>query len=189
MKYITQTAVIFCLILLAGCSIFPAANNQKTHYYDLTQPPRITLHQPLEVLPFVTTSGDRFRMAARIGKSEIAGDDFHKWILPPGSLLTKYLRLAFRDTPETHLQSEEDPMTLNGEILTFEISGKYAELGVRYHLNYKKKQLDKTILLREKLAEETPAGFAAAMSKTAEKFAGIVATDANRMSQTISKKK
>ena len=88
------------LVMAAGCSIFPTPDNTETFYYDLGIPERAATDFRIEVSPFSSMTNERFRMAARGDNNVIHGLEFHKWAQTPGPLLTKYLRLAYRDASE-----------------------------------------------------------------------------------------
>lgn len=85
------------LIVAGGCSIFPTPDNTETLYYDLDIPERCNTDLQIEVSPFTTMTSERYRMATRGEDNVIHGREFHKWVQTPGPLVTKYLRLAYRD--------------------------------------------------------------------------------------------
>ncbi|OQA85861.1 MAG: hypothetical protein BWY31_01628 [Lentisphaerae bacterium ADurb.Bin242] len=168
------TGLVFC----AACSIFPEPEQTETFYYDLTVPKQIALPKPVEIIPFSSVTGERFRMACREKENIVRANEFHKWVQTPGSMLTKYLRLAFRNEPGDIGKSAPDSLLISGTVLLFEMRDGYAELAVRYQIQYgAKDKINKTIMIREKLAGSTPTQFAEAMSKTAERFALLLARE------------
>lgn len=178
--FLIGTGLLFC----AACSIFPEPKQTETLYYDLTVPDRIALPGPVEILPFASVTGERFRMACREKNNIIHANDFHKWVQPPGSLLTKYLKLAFRNEPSDSRKQGTTPLLISGTVLLFEMRDGYAELGVYYQIQYgTQDKINKTIMIREKLADSTPSQFAEAMSKAASRFALILAEESSSLVQ------
>lgn len=185
-----STARIFCpilpavLVMAAGCSIFPTPDNTETFYYDLGIPERAGTGFRIEVSPFSSMTNERFRMAARGENNVIHGLEFHKWAQTPGPLLTKYLRLAYRDTAEPALPaavSQEDVYRLNGTVLVFEADKGEAKLGLRYSISWgkagEKSSVIRTVLVTEKMTDNSPGAFADAMSRAAAKVSDMILSD------------
>ena len=120
-------------------------------------------------------------MLRRKNDISVVSSDFNKWMQPPGALLTRYLRLAFRNRLETHAVSRDQCAVLRGEVITFEINGKEAVLGVRYQLRYDRQTYAKTVLIKEKIEGRGPAAFAEAMSRAAERFAQMITVESARI--------
>ena len=170
------------LVFCTACSIFPEPEQAETFYYDLTVPDRIAMPNPVEIIPFTSFTGERFRMSCREKDNIIRSNDFHKWVQTPGSLLTKYLRLAFRNEPGNIGKPVTDPLLISGTVLLFEMRDGYAELGVRYRIQFgARNKISKTIMIREKLTENTPAQFAEAMSRAVNRFARILAEESTAL--------
>lgn len=171
------------ILLLASCNIFPSPEVAVSRYYDLSIPERVPLDgKNVLVLPFASNSGDRYKMALREGNS-IRSSEASKWIMPPGSLMTKYLRLAFRSEPGMRQSRQE--ITLSGTVSAFESQKGEAILGLTYKLRPSvgtgMKEFSRTILLREKFEGSSAEAFAAAMSKAAEKAAESIAADIKKL--------
>jgi len=178
MKIIQLFCILTGLVFCAACSIFPDPEQTETSYYDLDIPARIVMEKPVEVVPFSTITGERFRMAYREEGNIVRGNEFHKWVQTPGAMVTKYLRLTFRDDPNEKSRNAQYTLDISGSVLLFEVLDDYAELGVRYKIQYgSREKIFKTILIREKLTEKTPRHFAAAMSKAANQFALLLAKE------------
>ena len=138
----------------------------------------------IEVSPFSSMTNERFRMAARGDNNVIHGLEFHKWAQTPGPLLTKYLRLAFRDAAEERLPAavkQEELYHLNGTVLVFESDKGEAKLGLRYSISWgragEKNSVIRTILLTEKMTDGSPGAFADAMSRAAAKVSDMILSD------------
>ena len=166
--------------LISGCSIFPEPRQSSIEYYDL-KPPKQLQCPPIDVEQFVSFSGERQRMLRRKRDISVESSDFNKWMQPPGALLTRYLRLTFRNHLETPIVNRDQCAILRGEVITFEINGKEAVLGIRYQLKYDRQTYSKTVLIKEKIEGRGPAAFAQAMSRAAERFAQMIAVESARI--------
>ena len=177
LKLVPAVFVLGC----CGCSLFPEPRQSAIEYYDL-KPPAAIQSVPLDVEQFATFSGERQRMMTRDNDTTVRGSDFYKWNQSPGAMLTRYLRLAFRNQLADPAVNLEQTVILGGEVLTFENRGKSAVLGVRFHLKYKRKVYSKTVLVAVKMKNHSPTAFAEAMSTAAERFARMAAAEARRIS-------
>ena len=175
-----------CILLFCGgCSLFQQ-ESVPTCYYDLGIPGN-TLSSPrgdIIVQPFGSLSGERYRMMWRKGHL-LYGDDENKWQMPPGSLVTKYLTLAFR-TSNKSSRTEKPNVFLDGKVTAFEADGDCVVLGLLYRVSAPMENgargritwlRDRSILLREKMRGKTPEDFASAMTKAMEKASGIILKD------------
>ena len=172
-------SAVFCGMVLSGCSLLSEPDQSAIEYYDLKQPDRLGA-VPVTVEQFANFSGERQRMIRRKNETEIKSSDFHKWMQSPGGLLTRYLRLAFRNDDNDNLFQSSSPVILSGEVLTFEVNQNHAELGVRYRLQRGRKKFSKTVLIQEKLDGKGPKAFSLAMSKAAERLARKIAAEAGK---------
>ena len=169
-----------CGLVFCGCSLLSSPEQSSIVYYDLLQPDKIA-SVPLDVEQFASFSGERQRMARREQSTRICGSDFHKWVQSPGGLVTRYLRLAFRNETGDDPRKVSDPVELRGEVLTFEVDKNHAVLGVRYHLRRGKHSFSKTLLIREKMDRYDPESFTLAMSKATNRLAQTIAADAAKL--------
>ena len=167
------SAALLCVCGCA-CTLFSPEEPSGTSYFDLEQPERIPLPVPVEVAPFSSASNERFRMSFRENAVLFRSSDRNRWAQTPGMLLTKYLRLTFRNGEKDVPADPGRKVHLKGEVLAFNTSGDQAELAVRYTLQYKDRVVGKTVLFREKMKQFTPEGFAHAMSRAAFRLAQLV---------------
>ena len=172
--------VLAAVLCSSGCSILPEPRQSSIDYFDL-RPPKQIQSLPVDVDQFVTSSGERQRMLRRSRDIYMESSDFHKWVQPAGLLLTRYLRLAFRNPLQNQPVNRDRCVILSGEVLAFERNGDNAMLGVRYLLKYDRKTYAKTVLITEKIDGSRPAAFAEAMSRAAERFAGTVAAEITKL--------
>lgn len=183
----TLCSIFLFISVLFGCcscSLLPQPANSPTTYYDLGIPEKV-LSSPkgeIHVLPFNSLSGERFRMVRRNGYILINDND-NKWQMPPGSLVTKYLTLTFRDTAKPDLRNRAN-ITLSGSVTAFEADEDEAILGILYRIKYlpenfssPKWNIERSVLIKEKISGNTPADFAAAMTKALEKTAKMIIKD------------
>ena len=168
--------VLAAVLCSSGCSILPEPRQSSIDYFDL-RPPKQIQSLPVDVDQFVTSSGERQRMLRRSQDIYMESSDFHKWVQPAGMLLTRYLRLAFRNPLQNQPVNRDRCVILSGEVLSFERNGDNAVLGIRYQLKYDRTTYAKTVLITEKIDGSRPAAFAEAMSRAAERFAGTVAAE------------
>lgn len=169
-------------VCLAGCSILPEPRQGRIEYFDL-KPPAQLKSPPVEVEQFVTFSGERSRMVRRKRDIFVESSDFYKWAQSPGALLTRYLRLAFRTSLQSPASVREKCVIVRGEVLTFEMNGENAVLGVRYQLKYGSQAYCKTVLLTEKMKGSSPSAFAEAMSRAADRFVRSVAAEIGKLTE------
>ena len=166
-----------CTALFCGCSLLTGNSQSPIEYYDLLLPDKLSA-VPINVEPFASFAGERLRMVRRRDATRIYGSDFHKWAQAPGALLTRYLRLAYRNEPVENPLKTGEPVTLRGEVLAFELDQGIAKLGIRYTLRRGYQSYTKTVLLQEKLDGKGPKAFSEAMSRAADRFARLAAAEA-----------
>ena len=171
--FITVLATAVCV---TGCSILPEPRQGRIDYFDLKYPNLIQT-RPVDVEQFITSTGERQRMLRRKHDIYMEGSDFHKWMQPAGPLLTRYLRLAFRNPHQKQPVNRDDCVIISGEVLAFERNSDKAVLGVRYQLKYDRQTYTRTVLITEKITGSRPAAFAEAMSRAADSFARTVAAE------------
>ena len=182
---ILVSSVSICAVFFCGCSLLPEPAVNVTKYYDLGIPAKTFSAEngDITVQPFTSSSGDRYRMISRKGNL-LSGDDNNKWQMPPGSLLTKYLTLTFSRDPSVR-RSGDTQNILSGNVVAFEADRGEAVLGLRYKIRKfsgKKETpevISKSLMLREKIKENTPESFASAMSRAAERAAMLILKDIN----------
>lgn len=169
-------AALAAAVCMTGCSILPEPRQSRIDYFDLRYPGLIQ-SRPVDVEQFVTSTGERQRMLRRKKDIYMESSDFHKWMQPAGPLLTRYLRLAFRNPHQKQPVNRDDCVIISGEVLAFERNGDNAVLGIRYQLKYDRQTYTRTVLITEKINSSKPAAFAEAMSRAAENFARTVAAE------------
>ena len=176
-------AVFVVITGLCGCSFLPEPAENVTRYFDLGLPAKTlkAASGSVTVLPFSSSSGDRYRMVYR-KDNLLCGDDNNKWQMPPGSLITKYLTLAFSDSGADR-STGNIRYTLSGSVTAFEADKGDAVLGLRYKIRKElsggktAEVIERSLFLREKIRGNAPSDFASAMGRAAEKAALLILKD------------
>jgi len=171
------------LCLGQGCGgILSSEPYHESKSYDLGVPAEVKAAAFLQVEPFSSSSTCKFKMLYRTGSNELSIDEFDKWIQPPGQLLTKYVRLAFRTSPGDSFVAGGAKYRLYATILAFEAdldAGK-ASLGVRYELlddSDPSARVERTVIFSQPLDGSDAQAVAAAMSKAAAAMVQAVKKD------------
>lgn len=169
------------VLLCSSCTFFTPENQSETGYYDLAHPEKIMLSVPVRVQNFTSSANERFRMSYRKDEVTLYSSDQSRWAQTPGNMLTKYLRLAFRNEEKDKPCPGKDPLIVSGEVLAFETTGTIAELAVNYTLQYKGRSVSKTVLFKEKMKHFSGQDFARAMSKASGRFARLIANESTML--------
>ena len=86
------------LPLLAACSfsLIPEADVTENGIFDLASPAPIgELPFTIDVNAFSSECAGRYKMVFREKGNRIVVDEFNRWSMPPGAMLTKYLAARF----------------------------------------------------------------------------------------------
>ncbi|MBO5725390.1 MAG: hypothetical protein J6S58_11235 [Lentisphaeria bacterium] len=177
-KYVRSlSAAVSLAVTGCSCTFFVPEKQLSTGAYDLEVPERIPMQIKVNVSNFSSIANERFRMSFRQNAVLFRSRDLKRWTQTPGLLLTKYLRLAFRDGEKDHPADPVKKIQLSGEVLSFCTTDKEVELAVSYILRSKNRSVSKTVLLREKLENFSAETFARAMSKAAGRLAHRIAEE------------
>ena len=101
------------LPLLAACSfsVIPKTGYTETRTFDLSSPaPFGELPFIVEVESFSNECSGRYKMVVREDPNRIDVDEYNRWAMPPGAMLTKYLAARFAVPPDNHLSQSEKPV-------------------------------------------------------------------------------
>lgn len=128
-------AAIFAA-LLAACSVslVPQTDYTEPRTFDLASP------TPLADLPFVietdTFSNEcsgRYKMVFRENANRIEIDQYSRWSMPPGSMITKYLAARFATPPGNMSRVRKTVFELDGSVLTCELNREKKEVSLMVH--------------------------------------------------------
>ena len=125
--------------LLAACSVslVPPTDFTEPKTFDLASP------SPLEGLPFIievdafsNECSGRFKMVFREKGNRIEIDQYNRWAMTPGAMLTKYLAARFAATTGNQNRTEKPVFELDGTVLNCELDkvGKKVDLMVHYFI-------------------------------------------------------
>ena len=124
MKRFTLWCAAMALPLLAACSfsLIPQSDFTETRTFDLASP------EPLGELPFIvdvdafsSECAGRFKMAFREAANQITVDEYNRWSMPPGAMLTKYLGARFAAQTGNQSRAGKPVFELDGSVLNCEL--------------------------------------------------------------------
>ena len=124
------------LPLLAACSfsVIPQAEFTETRTFDLVSPSSIgELPFTVDVDAFSSECASRYKMVFREKGNQIIIDEFNRWSMPPGALLTKYLAARFA-APSGHYGLDGRPaFELDGTVLNCELNKEKKQVDLLVH--------------------------------------------------------
>ena len=136
MKRVSLWCAALLLPLLAACSVslVPRTEYTEPKTFDLVSP------SPLDELPFIvdvdafsTECSGRFKMVFREEANRISVDEYNRWSMPPGAMLTKYLAARFA-TPSNNQGREKKPtFELDGSVLACELNKATMQVDLMIH--------------------------------------------------------
>ena len=179
MKRFTLCFAVILLPILAACnfSVIPPTDFTESRTFDLASPATFEkLPFTLDVDAFSSECAGRYKMVFREASNRIDVDEYNRWSMPPGAMLTKYLSARFAAKSGDRLRDGKPVFELDGTVLNCELdrTNKTVELMVHYFIiehgndafritgteNY-------SILVKDTSAE----AFADGLSKAASEFA------------------
>ena len=164
---------------LAACSInlVPPADTTETRTFDLASPaPLADLPFAIETDTFSNECSGRFKMIFREEDNEIEIDEYNRWSMSPGSMLTKYLAARFAMPPGNSSRKTKTMFELDGSVLTCELNRrkKQVSLMVRYRITEPGQETFRIVGTEEyniPVKDVTPEAFADGLNIAAAKFA------------------
>ena len=127
------------LPLLAACSIslLPSGESTEPKTFDLASPvPFDSLPFIVEVDAFSSECSGRYKMVFRENENQIDVDEYNRWSMPPGAMLTKYLAARFAAQTGNQSRDGKPVFELDGSVLTCELNkaNKQVDLMVHYFI-------------------------------------------------------
>lgn len=127
------------LPLLAACSfsLIPETDFTEPRTFDLASP------VPIEGLPFIldvdsfsNECSGRYKMVFREKGNRIEIDQYNRWSMTPGAMVTKYLAARFAATAGNQNRTEKKVFELDGTVLNCELNKaeKQVDLMVHYFI-------------------------------------------------------
>ena len=121
--------------LLTSCHInlIPETDYSDPKTFDLASPAPITgLPFLVDVETFSSECAGRFKMVFRSDENRISVDEYNRWSMPPGAMLTKYLSARFAAAPGTPDQVK--PLfSLDGTVLVCELNTQKKQVTLMVH--------------------------------------------------------
>ena len=179
MKKLRLWCAAAMLPLLAACSVslVPRTEYTEPQTFDLVSP------SPLDELPFIvdvdafsTECSGRYKMVFREESNRISVDEYNRWSMPPGAMLTKYLAARFASPSNNQGREKKPAFELDGSVLSCELnkSTTQVELMIHYFI-VEPGEEDFKIMGTEDYSipvdENTPEAFAEGFDLAAAKFA------------------
>ena len=124
------------LPLLAACNInlIPEADVTENGIYDLVSPAPIgELPFTIDVDAFSSECASRFKMVFREEGNRIEVDEFNRWSMPPGAMLTKYLSARFAAQSGNHGRDGKPAFELDGSVLNCEMNKEKKQVDLMVH--------------------------------------------------------
>lgn len=170
------------LPLLAACSfsLLPKTEFTETKVFDLVSPePLDKLPFTIEVDAFSSECAGRFKMTFREEKNQIEVDQYNRWAMPPGAMLTKYLAARFAAPSGNHSRDGKPTFELDGSILNCELNKSEKKVDLMVHF-FIIEHGDDTLKITGTedysipVEDDSADSFADGMNKAAAKFADHV---------------
>ena len=184
MKRLQLWCAVALLPLFAACSfsVIPPAEYTETRTFDLASPdPAGDLPFVVDVETFSNECSGRYKMVVREDANRIDVDDYNRWAMPPGAMLTKYLAAKFAAEPDNRRgQTDKPTFILDGSVLNCEMdkTKKQVDLLVHFFIIQPGSNSSFRITGTEdcvvSVKETTAEAFADGLNKAAEKFADRV---------------
>ena len=168
---------------LAACSfsLIPQTEFTEPGTFDLASP------EPLEALPFIVDvdafsneCSGRFKMVYRENTNQIDVDEYNRWSMPPGAMLTKYLAARFAAQTGNQGRAGKPVFELDGSVLTCELNKPKKQVNLMVHYFIVEQGNDSFKITGTEdyaipVGEATAEAFADGMNKAAAKLADHIA--------------
>ena len=180
-------AALFPLLAACSVSLLPQTDFTEPKTYDLASPvPFDSLPFIVEVDAFSSECSGRFKMVFREDENQIEVDEYSRWSMPPGAMLTKYLAARFAAQTGNQSRAGKPVFELDGSVLTCELNKakKQVDLMVHYFIVEHSDETFKitgtesySIPVKELSAEAFADGMNEAASKFADRIKDVLANE------------
>ena len=173
-------AVLAALLAACSFSLVPQTGYTEPRTFDLASPKAVgSLPFIVEVDTFSNECSGRFKMVFREENNRISVDEYNRWSMAPGAMLTKYLAARFAAPSDNQSRTKKPVFELDGSVLNCELnkSTKHVDLMVHYFII---RHGDDTFRITGTedysipVEEDTAEAFAEGISQAAAKFSGHV---------------
>lgn len=167
---------------LASCHInlIPETDFSDPKTFDLASPTPVTgLPFAVDVETFSSECAGRFKMVFREDENRISVDEYNRWSMPPGAMITKYLSARFAAAPGSTQDHAKPLFSLDGTVLVCELNAQKKQVSLMIHYiiteppedTFKLSGTESYSIPVEDVSAEA---FAEGMSKAAEQFSDHV---------------
>ena len=180
MKKVTLWCAAAALLpLLAACHInlVPPTDYTETRTFDLASPaPLADLPFAIKTNAFSNECSGRFKMIFREKDNEIEIDEYNRWSMSPGSMLTKYLAARFAAPSSSKGRVKKPTFELDGSVLSCELNRASMQVDLMIHYfivepGAEDFKITGTEDYSIPVDEATPEAFADGINQAASKFA------------------
>ena len=124
------------LPLLAACNVnvIPPTEFTETRTFDLISPaPLGNLPFIIDVNAFSSECASRYKLVFREEANRIEIDQFNRWSMPPGAMLTKYLSARFASHSDNQQRDGKPSFELDGTVLNCELNRTKKQVDLLVH--------------------------------------------------------
>ena len=121
---------------LASCHInlIPETEFSDPKTFDLASPAPVTgLPFAVDVETFSSECAGRFKMVFREDENRISVDEYNRWSMPPGAMITKYLSARFAAAPGSTQDHAKPVFSLDGTVLVCELNAQKKQVSLMIH--------------------------------------------------------
>ena len=182
MKRFSLWCAVALVALLAACnfSVIPSTDFTEPRTFDLASPePLGGLPFTIDVDAFSNECSGRYKMVFREDANRIDVDEYNRWSMPPGAMLTKYLAARFAAQGGKQNRNGKPAFELDGTVLNCEMNQAKNQVDLMVHFFIIEQNNDAFRLTGTKnysipVEKATPEAFADGMNKAASSFADHV---------------
>ena len=173
-------AALFPLLAACNFNVIPPADSTETRVFDLISPAAVSnLPFTIDVDAFSSECAGRYKMVFREEGNRIVVDEFNRWSMPPGALLTKYLAARLATYSDNQQRNGKPAFELDGSVLNCELNKAKKQVDLMVHF-FIVEHDDDTFRIAGTESYSIPVdgttaeAFADGMNKVAAKFADHV---------------
>ena len=127
-------AALFPLLAACNINVIPPADPTETRVFDLISPaPLGELPFTVDVDAFSSECASRYKMVFREEASRIEVDEFNRWSMPPGAMLTKYLAARLATHSDNQQRNGKPAFELDGSVLNCELNKAKKQVDLMVH--------------------------------------------------------
>ena len=168
MNHILRLSLFTLLLMLSTGCLLGGNSYQPTNRYDLGVPTVKKSNLNLKIATFSDSVPFKNRMVLRRNKQQLFPDEFNLWILPPGRMISNYIRQSYPP------QSGNPQYKISGEIIRCEMNEEdlTATLSIRYRIEKSDGTSikDDTFISSKTLAAITAPSFAKSIADSTKAF-------------------